>query len=274
VRVYGYEKVSGYLSYENQIKLILLGLLGSQRFRPKGAPIFLDFLSLSESIEKRHEAINDHLKGLSTEKFWHDKSKLNDLFKAKSGIVLKKLKFPNVLSLDFQDPINIGQKISYMNAIDNVEQLNDYFNHSLKALQNISFYTDDYQIQLETAYHKRLTEITDMLLNQTKRQMNLVKNFKELHNLVKDLFEQYDELGFSEEQKHRLNDLYELRMDNLKRKKLSEIELFLENINEIHELKAYWDSIKWYLKSNRIFFGKEFENHIATKFDDVRDKIS
>jgi len=38
-------------------------------------------------------------------------------------------------------------------------------------------------------------------------------------------------------------------------------------IYRIQDLKEYWDSIKWYLLTNRLYLGKEFENLIARKFD-------
>ena len=273
VRIFGYEKVSGYLSYENQLKLLLAGLLGTRKFKPEGAPICLNFLVMSEKIEKRYEALNNYLSTLSIEKLWEDKKQLTHLFKAKTGVVLRKEAFPNVLSVDFRDRINISHKISYMDKISDVEQLKNYFHYSLQSLRKHPFQTDDYELELEKTFEKRLTEITDMILNQTKKQMDLIKDFEELHNLVVDLLERSYDIGFSDDQKHRLNDLYELRKDALKRDKLSEIDGTLGTIQDNQELKDYWESIKWYLQNNRWFFGKEFENLIATKFDGVKSRI-
>jgi hypothetical protein len=160
-----------------------------------------------------------------------------------------------------------------MAAIDNVEQLKNYYHHSLRSLRKHPFNTDDYELQLEKLFENRITEITDMMLNQTKRQMDLIHDFKELHNLVSDLLDRSWDLGFSGDQRHRLNDLYELRKDSLKREKLSEIDNFLGVINDAHELKDYWDSIKWYLQSNHRFFGKEYENLIAKRFDEAGNRI-
>jgi hypothetical protein len=154
-----------------------------------------------------------------------------------------------------------------------VEQLKNYFHYSLRSLRKHPFYTDDYELKLEEIYEKRLKDITYMILTQTKKQMDLVKDFEELHNLVRDLLERSWSIGFSEEQEHRLNDLYEFRKDSLKREKLSEIDNTLRKISDTHELRDYWDSIKWYLQSNRQFFGKEFETLIAERFDEARDRI-
>ena len=268
VRIFGYEKVSGYLSYENQIKLLLIGLLGSDKFKANGAPICLNFLEMCEKIEKRYEAVNDILNTLSIEKLWDNKYQLNHFFKAKTGLILKKEKFPNVLSIDCRERFNVSQKISYMNTIKDVDQLKKYFHYSLLSLRKNPFYLLDYELQLEKAFEERLTEITDMILNQTKKQMGLINDFNGLHNLLSELLDQSWDIGFSDDQKQRLKDLYEIRKDSLKRNKLSEIDSMLVTVGDINELRDYWDSIKWYLQSNRQFFGKEFENLVAQKFDE------
>jgi hypothetical protein len=273
VRIFGYEKISEYLSYENQLKLLLAGLLGTRKFDSKGAPVCLNFLVMGEKIKKRYEAVNDYLSTLSLKKLWEDKNQLNNLFKAKTGVVLRKESFPNVLSIDFHERIDVSHKIAYMNKISEVEQLKNYFHYSLQSLRKHPFQTDDYELEIEKVFEKRLMEITDMILNQTKKQMDLIKDFSELHNLVEDLLERSYDIGFSDDQKNRLKDLYELRKDNLKRDKLSEIDGILGTIQDIQELKDYWESIKWYLQNNRRFFGKEFENLIAMKFDGVKSRI-
>jgi hypothetical protein len=179
-----------------------------------------------------------------------------------------------VLSIDFKCLVNISQKLTYITSINNVEQLKNYFHYSLSSLRKHLFYTDDYELLLEKAFEKRMTEITDMILDRTERQMGLVKDFEDLHNLANDLLDRSWDIGFSREQKHRLNDFYEMRKDALKREKLSEIKGILDNIHDPQELKDYWQSIKWYLQGNRRFFGKEFENLIARKFDAVSAKIA
>ena len=269
VRIFGYEKVSSYLSYDNQIKLLFLALLGTRRFKKDGRPVSLNFLGMSEIIEKRYEAVNDNLNTLSTDDIWENKYQQNQLFKAKTGVILRRDLFPNVLTVDFKHRMDISPKISYMSTISNVEQLRNYFHYSLRSMRKHPFYTDDYEKQLENAFEKRLIEITDRILDQTKKQMAFIHDSEELHKLVSDLNERSLAIGFTDDQKHRLNDLYELRKDSLKREKLSEIDNVLETIHDVHELKDYWDSLKWYLQHNRRFFGKEFENLIAKKLDRV-----
>jgi len=269
VRIYGYEKISSFLSYENQVKLLLLGLLGTKKIRSNGHPISLSFLGMIQEIDKRYEAVNDYLNALSLQKIWRDKRLLTRLLSAKTGILLKKNNFSNLLSVEFQDRIDISHKISYLSSINDLEQLKDYFHNSLRSLRTYPFYTDDYERCLEEAFEKRMTEITDMILSRTEKQMGRVKEFDDLHDLLTDLLDQSWDIGFSPEQKHQLNDLYEMRKDALKREKLIEIEGVLRNIHGMNELKDYWRTIKWYLQKNRRYFGKEFEYFIAEKFDAV-----
>ena len=119
----------------------------------------------------------------------------------------------------------------------------------------------------------RLREITDLILEQTKMQMQLHSDFREIHNLFNGLTERSLEIGFDEDQKHRLNDLYELRKDQLKREKLNEINNLLSKMNDINELKDYWDGIKYYLLNNRAYVGKDFEQIIARNFDEVTERL-
>ena len=62
-----------------------------------------------------------------------------------------------------------------------------------------------------------------------QRQMKLLTDFSEIHHLYSDLMDRSLEIGFTESQKHRLNDLYELRKDKLRRVKLDEINNLIED---------------------------------------------
>ena len=274
VRIYGYEKVSGYLSYKNQIKLLLVGLAGTRKIRSNDEPIALNFLHMAETVEQRYEAINDCLDGIPSLELWEDDSQLGNLFTSETGILLKKEHYPNVLSVIFQNRVFITQKIDHMSSIGDLEQLKIYFHYSLSSLRNYPFFTEDYELLLEKAFEKRMVEITDIILDRTQRQMDLVKDFEDLYKLMSDLAERSRNIGFSPEQEHRLNDLYEMRKNILKREKLSEIEAVLESIPDGQELRKYWESIKWYLQGNRRFFGTEYELLIAQKFDAANAGIS
>ena len=82
------------------------------------------------------------------------------------------------------------------------------------------------------------------------------------------------EIGFKEDHLQRLNDLYELRNDSLRRFKLEEINSLIEKIKDPNELREYWNSTKWYLYKNRQFLGKEFETLIARNFDLAASKLN
>jgi hypothetical protein len=275
VRIYGYEKVSGYLSYENQPKLLLVSLLAADRVSASHGPISLDFLALSEKIEKRYEAVNELLNSLELDKLWKERrSSIQHFFRSKTGLVLREHEYPGLLSVDFHDhKVNMAHKISYMDTITDVDQLKNYFHYSLRSLRKHPFYTDDYELQLEEAFEKRLHEITEMMVEHTKRKMDLLTDFEELHNLVHDLLERSWDIGFSDDQKYRLNDLYELRKDQLKGEKLKQIDAVLRSIRDPGELADYWNSIKSSLHVNRHFTGKEFESLIAKKFDEVEARL-
>ncbi len=218
--------------------------------------------------------MNDALNHLSAEKIWQDRDRMKLFLKAKYGIVLDKDDARGILNVDFVDRTNIAQKVVHMKTINDVEHLKNYFHHGLISLRKTSFYTEDYEIELEKSFYERLREITDLMLEQTGKQMNLLRDFEKIHNLVTDLLDRSLDIGFTEEQKHMLNDLYELRKDKLRRRKLGEIDRFLDGVRDLQDLKEYWDSIKWYLLTNRLYLGKEFENLIARKFDHKMEEIA
>jgi hypothetical protein len=273
VRIFGFENVGIYLNYENLIKLLLISLLGSQKFKQGKGPVSLNFLHMTEEIKRRYEAVNDTLGNISVKKLWDNTYQLNHFFKAKTGLVMNKDTSQRVLTIEFVDKINTSQKITYMGTITDVEQLKNYFHHSLRSLRKSPFHTEDYELQLEEAYDKRLVEITDLMLDQVKQQMALLNDLKEIQNLFSDLMERALEIGFTDDQRNRLSDLYEVRKDQIRREKLDEINALIETIHDTHELKDYWDSVKWYLMNNRPYLGKEFENLISKKFDEAALKL-
>jgi hypothetical protein len=269
MRIFGFETVSGYLTYENMIKLLLLTMMASGQFSEDERPVCINFFHLAARMDKRYEAVNDALSHLTVEQIWKDRSRLQEFFKGKSGIVLCRDEAHRVLSVDFKDRINMGQKMVHMESISDLEQLKNYFHYSLRTLRKTPYYTEDYEQELEQAFERRMREITDHMVEEAKSQMEMKKNFREVHQLYQDLMERALDIGFDDDQKHRLNDLYEMRKDHLKRKKVEEVGRILRGIHDVQELRDYWDSVKEFLLANRPFFGKEFENLVARKFDEV-----
>jgi hypothetical protein len=273
IRVLGFETVSAYLTYENMIKLLLLSLVAATQFPKKGRPVSIRFFSLAAKMDKRYEAVNETLSRLSVEQIWKDGRRFDEFFKGKNGLVLTREETHKVLSVDFKDKIDMARKILHMETITDLEQLKNYFHYSLRSLRKTPYYTEDYAQELEKGFERRMREITDLMVDEAKFQMNMRKNFREIHSVYQDLTERSLEIGFDEGQKHRVNDLYEMRKDQLRREKAEETNKVLGGIQDIQELGDYWDSVKEFLLDNRPFLGKEFENHIARKFDEMMAKL-
>jgi hypothetical protein len=269
IRIFGFETVSSYLTYENMIKLLFLTMMASELLPGDERPVSIDFFRLAARMDRRYEAVNDALSNIPAEQIWRDRNLIHEFFKGKNGIVLSKEDGHRVLSVDFKDRINIGQKTAHMESIADLEQLKNYFHYSLRTLRKTPYYTEDYEQDLERAFERRMREITDHMMEEAKSQMEMRKDIREVYNLYQDLTERALDIGFDEEQKHRLNDLYEMRKDHLKRGKVDEVNSVLRGIHDVQELRDYWDSVKGFLLINRPFFGKEFENLVARKFDEV-----
>ena len=203
------------------------------------------------------------------EQIWKDGRRFDEFYKSKSGMVLSRDDTHRVLCVDFKDRIDMTRKMIHMETITDLEQLKNYFHYSLRSLRKTPHYTEDYEQELERGFERRMREITELMVNEAELQMNMRKNFREVHSLYQDLMERALEIGFDEDQKHRLNDLYEMRKDQLRREKAEETNKVLGGIQDIQELRDYWDSVKEFLLNNRPFLGKEFEALIAGKFDEM-----
>ncbi len=274
IRLYGYEKISNYLNYKNQIKLLLIGLLGADKLLSKNDCVSLNLLPMDGDISRRYEAINDFLNRLPMEKLWGSTYQISQLFQARTGIRLDHQGGQKVISIRFLDHINLAKKIHHMNTIRDTNQLKNYFHYSLRAMRNYRFNTDDYELQLEAAFEERHHQIAEEILTQTKKMMALIGDFEELYNAVQETELRSLELGFTQDQRNRLKDFYELRKDHLRRDKLTEIQSAIHSIRDRRELKDYWDSTKRYLLHNRTYLGKEFENLVAKRLDECAERLA
>ena len=178
VRIFGFENVSNYMNYINLIKLLLIALLGAKKLKKSPGPICLDFLKIAEIIEKRYEVVNDTLNNISVGRIWNDGSRLNQFFKAKTGLILEKDEKHKILTVDFVDKINISRKISHMKRIVDLDELKNYYHYSLQSLRKSPFYTDDYELELEETFYKRLREVTDLMLEHVTKTDEIVDRFQ------------------------------------------------------------------------------------------------
>ncbi len=274
VRLYGYEKISGYLNYGNQIKLLLIGLLGADKLLSKNDCVNLSFLPMDEDISRRYEAINDFLNRLPIEKIWGNTHQITQFYQAKAGIRLDHHSDQKVVSIRFFDRINVAKKIDHMNAIRSVNQLKNYFHYCLRVLRNYRFNTDDYELQLEAAFEERHHQIAENILNQAKKKMELIDDFEALYNATHETEMHSPELGLTQDQRNRMKDFYELRKDQLRRDKLTEIQNAIRSIRDKRKLQDCWDSTKGYLLHNRAYLGKEFENIVAKRFDECAERLT
>jgi hypothetical protein len=269
VRIYGFESVSAFLNYENMITLLLISLLAAKKFRAKAKPVSLDYLRLARKIQKRYEAVNDALSRVHAEAVWGTPHGIQPFFKAKEGIVFTENEKQRVLSVDFVDNLNMAEKVGHMTAIKNLEELKTYFHTTLRFLRKVPFYTEDYELELEQAFEARRLQITDLMVDQVKRQMAQQREFRNLHEIFQDMMDRALEMGLTEEQKHRLMDLLEVRKDQVRREKLDETTRTLARIQELQELRDYWEEVKGYLIRNRPYLGGEFGNLVAKRFDET-----
>jgi hypothetical protein len=66
-----------------------------------------------------------------------------------------------------------------------------------------------------------------------------------------------------------LTDLLEVRKDQVRREKLEETTRALARMQDVQELRDYWEEVKGYLIRNRPYLGGEFGNLVAKRFDET-----
>ena len=255
------------MGYENQIKLLLLCLISAETFDLSRSPVSINFLDMCQIIDKRYEAINNYLNGLSIEKIWGYREDPYSLFSEKEGIFFVKEEFPNILTVRFKEELNIQEKIALIKEIKEMERLRNYYEKLLDELNSYPFYSDDYKITLKEAFEKRAKELFEEIVTKAKEKMDQAKDFHQLYLALKDIIKRSESEQIPEEIKNRIIDVYELRRDTLKREKISEIDQRLAELKSLSELNSYWNNVKLYLKQNRQYIGREFELLIAKKFD-------
>lgn len=273
-RIWGFREVSKFLTYENQIRLLFLSLMGAERLFQGKYPVSINFNPISDLIYKRFELINDLLRGIEEHEIWDEPKRLNSYLSGKTALLIRTDFQNRVLSIYLKDKINIDKKLKRIKEIRDVDQLKNYYYYSLKSLRKYPYFTEDYELALERAYEKRVSEILEQVISKARAQMELMKSPKDVKRLRDELLDKALEMGLTPEQKNRINDIYELRQEEIKREKLREILSSLQAISDRRELKDYWDSIKWYLYENRPFLGKEFEILVAREFDKAYSMLS
>ena len=274
VRIWGFREVSMFTTYENQLKLLFIALMGTWKIFKNDFPANINFYPIAKVVDRRFEIINEVLRGISVQEIWDKPELLNGFLKGRNGILLRLDMKNRVLNILFKDRMDIEKRIKHIYEIDNLEQLKNYYHYSLRTLRKSPYLTDDYELALEKAYEQRLREILEHVILKARDQMHMMKEPGDVKRLRDDLLGRALEMGLTSEQKDMINDIYELRQEEIKREKLTEILTGIKSISNRDELKDYWDSIKWYLYENRPFLGKEFEILVAREFDKAYAMLS
>ncbi len=267
VRIFGYEDVTNYMSYENQIKLLLLSLIAAETCDINKQAISINFLELCQLIDKRYEAINEYLNGLSIEEIWSYREEPSEMFSEKIGLFFKREEFPNVLTLKFKDRLDIQKKISLLKEIKEMDKLRDYYLQLISEIDAYPFYSDDYKDIIKDAFEKRSKELFEEIVIKAKEEMDKATDFHQLHLIFSNILKKAKSTQIPSEIKSRIADVYELKRDALKRAKIEEIDSVLSRIKNIVEFNKYWEKVKMYLRLNRRYIGREFELLVAKKFD-------
>ena len=266
-----FKDLAGYLSLDNWIKLLLLVIRVSEEYFSKTGETLcknITFQRLYRNLDLRYEILNESLNGLSP--LWIiNKCNIEAITEnGINGITFHQNRLTGFLEVDFKDPINIGNILSEMSSIEDVENLNSYYKQKLNYLKNLQFFTRDYQEQLEQHFHKKLRLLNDKLIKSRLQAMLSSSDFHSLYREFEELNRLGTELGFTKEQYSKITYIFNKRQNELRDITLNYYRKEVRAVSEASHLKELWEKVKFFLVENSAYYSKDFQLEIAKIFDD------
>ena len=266
-----FKDLAGYLSLDNWIKLLLLVIRVSEEYFSKTGETLcknITFQRLYRNLDLRYEILNESLNGLSP--LWIvNKCNIEAITEnGINGITFHQNRLTGFLEVDFKDPINIGNILSEMSSIEDVENLNSYYKQKLNYLKNLQFFTRDYQEQLEQHFHKKLHLLNDKLIKSRLQAMLSSSDFHILYGEFEELNRLGTELGFTKEQYSKITYIFNKRQNELRDITLNYYRKEVRAVSEASHLKELWEKVKFFLVENSAYYSRDFQLEIAKIFDD------
>jgi hypothetical protein len=224
IRIYGLEYVARYLTPEDWLKLLVLGLRGLDRFCPgNGEPRVIDLHDLNLIIDRRYQAIAEELATLPADRLFEDSSLLSSLAEASVGIILLYNPDEGVAKPFYQDRLQIQLVLEQMQEQQEILRLKNLYHRELKKLKNYAYHTEDYQKLLSDSFHERLEKLIKRALKDLQKRMRRQRSFSGIERVFAELMALAEENAFSEEQIQLVTDMHEFNRDRLRSRRLEAI---------------------------------------------------
>jgi hypothetical protein len=275
LRLAGYNEASRLLTYNNQIRLLLLALIAARRleFKP-GPPRTVSFWPLANVIERKFELINQAVTDLESGAMLKNPQTVWKLFRDREGLTLRFKPQTRSLSIAIGEPVHFDRKLESIRQAGGAEQLKRIYHRELKKFKLTSYSTLDYQQRLDEAFEDRLDELGQEMLERVRGEMTRAGSITKLLELFEDAWEEGLGLPLSQDRQGSLRDLLEMNLERLRGSFLKEVRLRLKEVESLPHLDRYWNEVKQVLQKNRTYFGKDFDLIVAERFDQKAWELS
>jgi hypothetical protein len=269
VRIYGLEYVAYHLEPADWLKLLVLAFKALDRFcTTDGKPQVVDLLPLCQIIDRRYQALATDLVSIPMDRLFKDGRLLSRLAKASVGLVLRYSRKDNVVTLLYQDRLQVQRILDRVRSQEDISALKHLYHRELKRLKNHEHPTEDYQKLLSETFHERLQGLIELTLKKAQRKMRQHKSYAGMEKVFAELMALAEENAFSDEQIQLAKDMYEYNRDRLRNLRLEVIYQDIDSCTSKEKLKDLWEKIRAELVGNRRHLGQEFEDLVTKRFDE------
>jgi len=260
----GFIKISNFLTYENQLKL--LGLIAVVCNRNDSPLCNIDLGPLCANIDIAYECINKELNNLSYEKIL--------LGAIPSIFSFEFSQDSSEIILNFNPDIEIANMFRDFDQTTDIEELRTKYMKILNKASEYYVITDRIEKTLDKHYTDRLKAIVQEELITISSELNDIKDFGTLERYKKKTIEAMWNRGvLVKEAIHNVEEVFEKRTSELKQEKITEIRDVLKRINDHERLIEYWGEIKSYLKKNKSVLGQDYLLLVGRLFDATSSKL-
>lgn|GEM_PF-2499871 len=262
--VKGFTKVSNFLTYENQFKL--LGLLAIASTKIDSQWCIANLGSVRGSIDITYECINKELLNFS-----YDRILSGDL---PSIFSLELFEDGPEIVLEFNPDIEISNVFKEFAQATDIQELKTKYTKILHRASEYYITIDRIEKILQKPYTDRLKAIIQEKLNIISRELAEIKDFSTLEKYKKKTIDSMLNRGvFVKEVIPDVDEVFERKANELRQAKIMEIRNELARIKDQDRLMEYWEETKAYLKTNKSILGQDYLLLVARLFDSTSAKL-
>jgi hypothetical protein len=267
LRVLGYGQAASFLTYENQIKLLLLGLRAADaRVEDETAEFTVDFRGVARVIDWLFEAVNQLLSQISAEELLTDEG-LEAVVGGPRGLGLRYHKDAGAVSLTLTDPTPVDKQLAALEQTTDLEELNQSYEQALQDLQLTSTNTLYHQNRLTRAYERHRHRLLEQICQQAGLKMRRTQDFGSLMAVYEATMDRARDAGLTGEQRLLLKDSLELNLERIRNWMVVGIFKQIQAARSRADLEGLWEQIKVVLRQQRDYLGRNVARIVAQKFD-------